>query len=660
MVLKTKIISLVLIAVFLILTVSTLVVVQLQQNKLIQAKFDDAEMIATLIENSIASAMRKGESTEVQSIISELGKNKEIKTLRILSKEGKILKSNNVEEIGIKSRSFFLVGKNGLNRPFLKDGLLYGYRVINNREECFGCHDRSEKINGIIEVAIDFSRHQQTIKTLKNTLLSVNIFALLSIALFLGILLSIFVIKPLGKFLKTIKEVEKGNWDARVEINSQDELGRLGDSFNNMVQEIKALYDKNLKKEKELSRIKTELQHKFKLEELTTQLQYKIKEVESANKAIMSLSKEVRNKNVQLSNMVERLKKINEVGRLLTTIIESRELVKLIVKTSTELLDAEKSAIHLKDENKTELFIKYTKGLGVEEIDDISVEFRSIYKEVFEKGVPLFLSINNDSKKTAMAVPLKMRGAVVGAIVVENKKGGLEFTLHELEILSTFANQAMVAIENAWLYEKVKSNYFATIQSLVNALEANDRYTKGHSERVRILATELGKYIGLDYKDLEILEHAAILHDIGKIGIDSMILSKKGKLTAPEYSIVKSHPLIGEEILSPIETLEDVRTTIIQHHERYDGLGYPYGLAGEEISLKARILAVVDTFDAMLTDRPYRKAFPYSKVIDELRAGAGTQFDPFVVESFIEMLQMKGQDYLMEIGYALTLSSSNN
>jgi putative nucleotidyltransferase with HDIG domain len=258
-----------------------------------------------------------------------------------------------------------------------------------------------------------------------------------------------------------------------------------------------------------------------------------------------------------------------------------------------------------------------------------------------------------------MAVPLKMRGTVVGAIVVENKKGGLEFTLHELEILSTFANQAMVAIENAWLYEKVKSNYFATIQSLVNALEANDRYTKGHSERVRILATELGKYIGLDYKDLEILEHAAILHDIGKIGIDSMILSKKGKLTAPEYSVVKSHPLIGEEILSPIETLEDVRTTIIQHHERYDGLGYPYGLAGEETSLKARILAVVDTFDAMLTDRPYRKAFPYSKVIDELRAGAGTQFDPFVVESFIEMLQMKGQNYLMEIGYALTLSSSN-
>jgi HD-GYP domain-containing protein (c-di-GMP phosphodiesterase class II) len=635
------------------------VVVQLQQNKLIQAKFDDAEMIATMIENSITSAMKRGESKEVQAIISELGKNKEIKSLRILSKDGTILKSSNTKEIGTRSKSFLLNGNEKLDKPILKEASLYGYRIIKNREECFGCHDRSEKINGIIEVTIDFTRHQQTLRTLKNTLLSVNIFALLSIALFLGILLSIFVIKPLGKFLKTIKEVEKGNWDARVEVTSQDELGTLGESFNKMVQEIKALYDKNLKKEKELSRIKTELQHKFKLEELTNQLQYKIKEVESANKTIMSLTKEIRTKNVELTNMVERLKKINEVGRILTTIIESRELVKLIAKTSTELLDAEKSAIHLKDEKRTELSIKYTKGLGIEEIDDISVEFKSIYTEVFEKGKPLFLTTYKDSKKTAMAVPLKMRGTVVGAIVVENKKGGLEFTLHELEILSTFANQAMVAIENAWLYEKVKSNYFATIQSLVNALEANDRYTKGHSERVRILATELGKYIGLDYKDLEILEHAAILHDIGKIGIDSMILSKKGKLTAPEYSVVKSHPLIGEEILSPIETLEDVRTTIIQHHERYDGLGYPYGLAGEETSLKARILAVVDTFDAMLTDRPYRKAFPYSKVIDELRAGAGTQFDPFVVESFIEMLQMKGQNYLMEIGYALTLSSSN-
>jgi len=169
----------------------------------------------------------------------------------------------------------------------------------------------------------------------------------------------------------------------------------------------------------------------------------------------------------------------------------------------------------------------------------------------------------------------------------------------------------------------------------------------------------LGKFIGLDYRELEILEHAAILHDIGKIGIDSNILNKEGKLTVSEFSLVKAHPLIGEEILGPVDTLEGVKTTVIQHHERYDGRGYPYGLTGEEISLKARILSVVDTFDAMVTDRPYRRALSYSKALDELKKGAGKQFDPFVVESFIEMLNHKGQGFLIDVGYGLSISLQN-
>ena len=215
----------------------------------------------------------------------------------------------------------------------------------------------------------------------------------------------------------------------------------------------------------------------------------------------------------------------------------------------------------------------------------------------------------------------------------------------------------MVAIENAWLYESVKTNYFATIQSLVNALEASDRFTKGHSERVRLLSVELGKYIGLDYREIELLEHAAILHDIGKIGIDNFILQKQGKLTAKEYSLIKTHPLIGDDILGPIETLEGVRKTIIQHHERCDGTGYPYGLRGDEISLKSKILSVVDTFDAMMTDRPYRKALSLSAIKEELKSNAGTQFDSYVVESFVEMMNLNGDRLLAPYaGYNPTFS----
>jgi putative nucleotidyltransferase with HDIG domain len=197
----------------------------------------------------------------------------------------------------------------------------------------------------------------------------------------------------------------------------------------------------------------------------------------------------------------------------------------------------------------------------------------------------------------------------------------------------------------------VKRNYFATIQSLVNALEANDVYTKGHSERVKLLSIELGQHIGLDVREIEVLEHAAILHDIGKIGIESFIVQKQGKLTEKEYNLIKSHPLIGEEILRPIDALEGVRQIILQHHERYDGKGYPYGLRGEELSLKARILAVVDTFDAMMSERPYRKSLSMYHIKEELIVNAGTQFDPFVVESFIEMLNRKSETLLASAGY---------
>ncbi len=660
MVLKTKIIAIIALVVLLVFSITTAVVLRVQQNKLIEDKLADAELLSSLIEGSISSAMQAGKTSEVQTILENIGQSNAIVQLRILSKDGKILKSKNSSEIGIYSKEFLNFGQHNLQKAFLKDDRIIDYRVIKNRKPCYGCHDRAEKINGIIEVNIDFSRHKATILSLKRFLLFINILAVVSIAITLSLLLSVFVVKPLGKLLTTIKNIEGGDWNARVVLESTDEIGTIGSAFNRMIHEIKNLYDKNIRKERELSRVKAELEHKRKLEELNSQLEYKIKELETANKAILLLSKEVKAKNVQLSNMVDRLKRINEVGRVLSSIVESEELIRIIIKTTTELLDADRGAIHLNKEDENVLTIKYTRGLGIEKHDNITVEFRNLCNEVMSKGKPLLMSNGNGNGKMAMAVPLKLKNRVVGAILLENKTDGDQFTEDELEILSTMANQAMVAIENAWLYEKVKANYFATIQALVNALEANDRYTKGHSERVRILATELGRYIGLDYKEIEILEHAAILHDIGKIGIDSMILNKEGKLTHSEYSLVKAHPLIGEEILGPVDTLEGVKTTVIQHHERYDGRGYPYGLAGEEISLKARILAVVDTFDAMITDRPYRRALPYQRVIEELKKGAGTQFDPYVVESFIEMLNKRGQEFLINIGYGLTLSSYDN
>lgn len=659
MLVKAKIIAIIALVVLLTFSIITAVVLKVQEDRLINDKVSDAEVINKLIESSISSAMRVGNSKEVQSIIENIGKNRDIVNLRVLSNNGVILKSKNQKEIGVFSKEFMNFGRLNLNKSFIRNDAIYSYKVIKNRKECYGCHDSASKVNGVIELEMDFGRYMSAINSFKRFLIIVNLIALLAISITLSFLLTRFVLNPLGKLLKTIKDIEGGNLDARVEVDSSDELGTIGASFNKMISEVRNLYDKNLRKEKELTRVRAELEHKRKLEELNSQLEFKIKELETANKAILTLSKEIKAKNVQLSNMVDRLKRINDVGRVLSSVIESDELMRLIIKTTTELIGAERGVIHLMKDEENICSLKYTKGLGVENAPDVTIEFGRYFKEVLSNGRPMLLANGNGSGKMAMAVPLKMKHQVVGAIFLENKASGNQFTEDELEILSTMANQAMVAIENAWLYEKVKTNYFATIQALVNALEANDRYTKGHSERVRLLATELGKFIGLDYRELEILEHAAILHDIGKIGIDSNILNKEGKLTVSEFSLVKAHPLIGEEILGPVDTLEGVKTTVIQHHERYDGRGYPYGLTGEEISLKARILSVVDTFDAMVTDRPYRRALSYSKALDELKKGAGKQFDPFVVESFIEMLNHKGQGFLIDVGYGLSISLQN-
>jgi HD-GYP domain-containing protein (c-di-GMP phosphodiesterase class II) len=524
---------------------------------------------------------------------------------------------------------------------------------IHNKPLCYGCHSKQIKINGIVEIKYDFSRKNSDILATKRFLILSNVLTVLAVAFLLSALFSRHIMKPMKLLLATIKKVESGNLDARIDIKGSDEFALLGDSFNHMIDEIKRLYEKNIRKEREISKARLELDHKRRLEDLNSQLEFKVKEVETANKAILSLTRELKGKNVELEKIVERLKKINEVGRVLSSIIETEELIKLIIRTTSELLRVEKGSIYLKKSEANKLTLRYQKGMGIDARPDISLEFHPAFRQLLTEGTHIFVRKNGeDGGMHAMGVPLKVKGQIIGGIVLE--KVDNHFTEDELEILSTLANQAMVAIENAWLYESVKSNYFGTIQALVNALEANDKYTRGHSERVKYLSTELGRRLGLNYKELEILEHASILHDIGKIGVDSTILNKAGKLTSSEYSLIKAHPLIGDEILGPIGTLEGVRTTILQHHERYDGSGYPYGVAGEEISLKARILSVVDTFDAMMTDRPYRKALSLERVREELHQGSGTQFDPLVVSTFLDMFETRQDHLIQTAGYNIS------
>ncbi len=182
---------------------------------------------------------------------------------------------------------------------------------------------------------------------------------------------------------------------------------------------------------------------------------------------------------------------------------------------------------------------------------------------------------------------------------------------------------------------------------LVKIIDAKDSYTKGHSERVTRLATILAKELSLPKGKIRLIEKAAKLHDIGKIGVSETILNKPGALTEEEYEQIKMHPVMSEKICSSLASLAPILKIIRYHHERYDGRGYPDGLKGEEIPLEARIIAVVDCFDAMATDRPYRGKLPKERIIAIFEAGAGTQWDKNIVEVFLKMIKSNVFEKLM-------------
>ncbi|MGH3052333.1 MAG: HD-GYP domain-containing protein [Gaiellaceae bacterium] len=207
-----------------------------------------------------------------------------------------------------------------------------------------------------------------------------------------------------------------------------------------------------------------------------------------------------------------------------------------------------------------------------------------------------------------------------------------------MRLLAGIAHQAKLAIANAGSFKRLEETFLSTVEALANALEANDEYTSSHARWTTDKALEVGRELGLDAKTLKRLQLVALFHDIGKIGIPSSILSKPGPLTEAERSVIETHPELGERILAPIARLEDVRPIVRHCHERWDGHGYPDGMASEDIPVESRVIFVCDAFHAMTTDRPYRAKLPVEEAFRRLREGAGTQFDPTVVDVFLRIV----------------------
>jgi len=345
-----------------------------------------------------------------------------------------------------------------------------------------------------------------------------------------------------------------------------------------------------------------------------------------------------------------RLDLLYEVSRKASSASKASTVIPEIVTTTRRALNAAASSLLLIDEDGQHLLFEFADGASGGTLRHMRLDIRSgIAGWVARHGVPLIVNdVASDPRffgdvdkatgfvtRAIMCSPLVAGGRVIGVIEVINKLDGGDFDDRDLQTLTAVAATAAIAIENSRLHQATIAGYKGTISALAAVIDAKDPCTRGHSQRVVDYVLMAGEALGLSQDELEILEYAAILHDIGKIGIADSVLTKPGKLTEEEARLFREHPVIGANIIAGIPFLSRARGMVLHHHERYDGMGYPDGLAGENIPLAARLLAVADTFDSITTDRPYRAALGRQHAIDELQRCSATQFCPVAVDSFI-------------------------
>ncbi|MCL4322503.1 MAG: GAF domain-containing protein [Deltaproteobacteria bacterium] len=245
-----------------------------------------------------------------------------------------------------------------------------------------------------------------------------------------------------------------------------------------------------------------------------------------------------------------------------------------------------------------------------------------------------------DPSSTFIAIPIRTDKDFLGIIFLFDYKE-INYSVETVDFISSLAGIVSVAISNAQMVDYIEEAHFGAINSMSEAIEARDAYTRTHGDRLINYGIEVAKELNLGDNDIKNIRYAAALHDVGKIGIKDSILNKRGKLTDEEYAEMKKHPEIGYNMLKKIKFLTPIANEVLHHQERYDGNGYPDKLKGEDIPIVSRIIAVIDAFDAMTTDRPYRKAIPIQAALDELKKNSGTQFDPKVVNAFLKVV---GQD----------------
>lgn len=342
-----------------------------------------------------------------------------------------------------------------------------------------------------------------------------------------------------------------------------------------------------------------------------------------------------------ISSLLQFSNQLNAVGSI-------EDAVGLIMNTFQRMLRCRRMSFLLKTPETGQFAVVNSVGLPPEVLKrPIDLDSSPIVRAVVNSGAAIHS--REDADKTIaigrapgtefLSVPLIVvkegKRDVFGVINLTDRDDQQPFSETELKIIGSMMESASIACSNLRTKMELEKNYFDTVGALALALEAKDPYTHGHSQRVTTMCMTVAEAMGFDNESMDQIMFAGMLHDVGKIGISEAILGKKGKLTDDEYEKIKKHPVVGERMVNHISFLKGASLIIRHHHERWDGSGYPDGLRGDEIELAARVMAIADSYDAMTTNRPYRKRLSRHQVLEELEKGKGTQFDPEVLDVFL-------------------------
>jgi HD-GYP domain-containing protein (c-di-GMP phosphodiesterase class II) len=458
-----------------------------------------------------------------------------------------------------------------------------------------------------VRVGLSLENIQQTISNTRKLLGIVGL-----VALGFGCLVSILfagrITRPVASLVKDVEAISKGDYEQEVSIGTHDEIGYLAKRFGTMKESLK----KNI------------------------QL--------------------LKDSNVELTNTNQRLQSLFKASQAMNSFKNQHRLYDLILETALMAADAYGASLVLVEPEKTARvvasIIKKAENQAEKQMYQKLLEeqpflrhFYSVdaslgscsYNLEYLEGIPFFRTcISAHPKLEILSLPLGTSQNISGYInLLRNQKGHLGIS--EMQTLVVLASQTTTSIDNNHLLLQLERAYFSSIKSLAKTLELKDEYTLGHAERVAEICKSVAQKMRMDNDSVKVLYNAALLHDIGKIGVLESILNKNSRLNAEEYRMIKKHPGFGEEILRPIFNLEKERKIVRHHHEREDGKGYPDGLDGDQLSLEEKIIVAADAFDAMNSKRQYRNALDHETIEQELISNRGKQFDHHVVEALREI-----------------------